>query len=62
MFVTRECAGVQNLHLSGQKNRNDASRELHFFALTKLVVDDQLITSKNEIPKIGNDMSKKLRI
>ena len=61
-FVTPECAWVQNLPLSQQKNQNDASREMHFFALTKLVVDDQLITPKMKFQKFDTICQNKLRI
>ena len=61
-FVTPECAWVQNLPLSEQKNQNDASRETHFFALTKLVVDDQLITSQMKFQKFETICENKLRI
>ena len=61
-FVTPECAWVQNLPLSEQKNQNDASREMYFFALTKLVVDDQLIISKMKFQKLETICENKLRI
>ena len=62
IFVTPECAWVQNLPLSEHKNQNDASLEMHFFALTKLVVDDLLITSKMKFQKLETICQNKLRI
>ena len=57
-----ECARVQNVHLSGQKNRTDASLEMHFFAMTALVVDDQLLIWKMKFQKIEEIFQNKLRI
>ena len=39
----------------------DASREMHFFALTKLVFDDQLKTSKMKFQKFETICQNKLR-
>ena len=61
-FVAPECAWIQNLPLPVQKNQNDASREMHFLALTKLVVDDQLLTSKMKFQKLETICQNKLRI
>ena len=62
-FFLQECGWVENPLLSEQKYQNDASREMQFFAMTKLVLVDQLtilkiVSEKNlyrELQKVRKD-------
>ena len=62
LFLHQSVLGFKTYPCQYKKKQNDASREMHFLALTKLVVDDQLKTSKTKFQKFETICQNKLRI